>query len=108
MRRSYDEVNEAAGRRSATGPGKPYWYRPLGSTGVKGTGAFEIGAVTGTGGAGIVEDEVETVVVLVAIDGVCAGFLGPYSAAVAAAPAAAPPTATRARVNLDMAGIYWL
>ena len=32
VRRSKDDVSEAAGRRSATGPGNPYWKRPLGST----------------------------------------------------------------------------
>ena len=28
-----DEVREEPARRSATGPGKPYWKRPFGSTG---------------------------------------------------------------------------
>ena len=32
VRRSKEDVREFAGRRSATGPGKPYWKRPLGST----------------------------------------------------------------------------
>ena len=33
VRRSKAEVVERVGWRSDTGPGKPYWNRPLGSTG---------------------------------------------------------------------------
>lgn len=32
MRRSKDDTSDGAGRRSATGPGKPYLNRPEGST----------------------------------------------------------------------------
>lgn len=66
VRRSKEEVREGAGRRSATGPGKPYLKRPLGSTGgesVKGVGGVERGKDAGVGGGGdvvvVVDDVVE-------------------------------------------------
>lgn len=103
VRRSYADVREEAGLRSATGPGKPYWKSPDGSTGLVepciGIGAGA-GADTGTGGR--VEVEIVVVVVLVAIDAGACDLRVWMSMAVAAAPAAAPPAATMASVNLDM------
>lgn len=69
VRRSYEDVKDAAGLRSATGPGKPYWKRPEGSTGA-GMLAEKAGEDSGTGGAGVVEEGVVTVVVI-ATEGVC-------------------------------------
>jgi hypothetical protein len=61
VRRSYEDVRDGVGRRSAMGPGKPYWKRPLGSTtgasvmlpvrdGVTGSGRTGIGAGMGEAG----------------------------------------------------------
>lgn len=63
VRRSKEEVRLAAGRRSAMGPGKPYWKRPLGSTGA---GARALVMVGGEGmGTGWPVREGETAVVVV-------------------------------------------
>lgn len=71
VRRSKEEVRDAAGRRSATGPGKPYWKRPLGSTGggcFRAAAAGEGTAGTEDGGAGR-GGPVTVVVVVVETDG---------------------------------------
>ena len=68
MRRSKEDVSEAAGRRSATGPGKPYWKMPLGSTGLwAATAGYGI-PETGGRGAGR-GGPVVVVVVVVVMDG---------------------------------------
>ena len=55
LARSKEDVREAAARRSATGPGKPYWKTPAGSTG--GTaGTLGSSLRMGTGGGGVVLD----------------------------------------------------
>lgn len=95
-------MRDAAGRRSATGPGKPYWKRPLGSTGataverMNGSGRAGIGA-----GGPVVVGKVEIVVVVVETMGACLGLLE-YSAAVTAAPATALVAAIAAIVIFDM------
>jgi len=106
--RSKAEVREAVERRSLTGPGKPYWKTPEGSTGgMKGTVRSSRRTGSGRGGAGVVRvapGEV-TVVVVVVIACTSSGLLRPpkpYRAAVVAAPTAADVPATIARVNLDM------
>lgn len=103
LSRSYEEVNEAAARRSATGPGNPYWKRPLGSTGLMGRASFAIGFKTGIGGRAVDEFDTVVVVVVVATGGSGVVLREPYNAAVAAAPAAAPPAATMANVTFDIA-----
>lgn len=51
--RSKEEVREGAARKSAIGPGKPYWNTPEGSTG--GTaGTLGSSLRIGTGGGGVV------------------------------------------------------
>ncbi len=102
--RSKQEVREAAARRSETGPGKPYWKTPDGSTGGM-AGTLGSSRRMGMGGGGVVRlGSLEIVVVVVEI--VCVSWLllplMLYSAAVVAAPAAADAPAMRARVNLDM------
>lgn len=54
------------------------------------------------GGEGPVAVGLETVVVVVAMEGVVEGLRDAYRAAVAAAPTAALPAATKPSVNLDM------
>lgn len=102
-----DEVSEHAFRISETGPGKPYWKTPAGSTGGwRGTALR--GSGTGAGGGGVVRVALgfETVVVVVAMVVAGDSFLLPipYRATVVAAPTAAEAPATTAMVNLDMAG----
>lgn len=88
--------------RSLTGPGKPYWKRPAGSTGAK-TCIGGPARICGTGagaevveGAEIAGDD--------AITGTFRSFLKEYIvAAVAAAPAVALTAAMTAIVVLDMA-----
>lgn len=66
VRRSYVDVRDAAGRRSLTGPGKPYWKMPLGSTGgLRAAAGEEIAGTDGDGRGGPV-----TVVVVVVEIGV--------------------------------------
>lgn len=48
VRRSKAETVERVGRKSAMGPGKPYWNRPEGSTG----GMIALGGRTPTGAGG--------------------------------------------------------
>lgn len=63
-------MRDGALRMSATGPGKPYWKTPAGSTGGRAGSRCERGigaAGTGTGGAGAVRDVVEVEVVVVAM-----------------------------------------
>lgn len=93
------DVREAAGRRSFTGPGKPYWKMPLGSTRALRAAALGEGMAgteeTGRGGP-------VTVVVVVVTVGRGDSFFVESRAAVAAAPAAAPPAAMIANVTFDM------
>ena len=67
LARSKEDVRDGAARRSATGPGKPYWNTPEGSTG--GTaGTFGSSLRIGTGGGGVVRvGSFEMVVVVVVI-----------------------------------------
>src|SRR5689334_20545927 len=66
VRRSKEEVSEGAGRRSFTGPGKPYWKRPLGST----TGVLVAGeGIAGTEWIGAGRAGPVTVVVVVVTTG---------------------------------------
>jgi len=65
-RRSKEETREARVARSATGPGKPYWKSPAGSTG--GARTVVVDKTAGTGIAAlVVEVEVVDMVVLVAM-----------------------------------------
>ena len=99
-----------AERRSLTGPGKPYWKIPDGSTGgIMGPGMVGSSWRTPASGRstpvrvalGIVV--VVGVVVVVASFGVCLlDPPNPYIAAVVAAPTAADAPATMASVNFDM------
>ena len=101
VRRSKEDVRDAAGRRSATGPGKPYCKRPFGSTG----GEIALGVYTGvagTGAGGVVPDGEATEVAVVGIEGAVSRRFGPNIAALSAAPEAALAAATIARVVLDM------
>jgi hypothetical protein len=104
VRRSNEEVKEGIGRRSAMGPGKPYWKRPLGSTRAGCLSVlYESGRLGRGTGAGIGAAGVRTVVVVVDVTVlVGVGFLLEYIAAVRAAPAAALEAAMMARVALDM------
>lgn len=91
-----------------TGPGKPYWKSPFGSTTGLRAAAAGIGTA-GTDGIGAGRGGPVTVVVVV-VDTAVGGrgcFLDEveYIAAVAAAPAAAPPAAMIANVSFDMARI---
>lgn len=105
-----EEVNDVAVRRSATGPGKPYWKRPLGSTrafdGVVTGIAAGIGTGTGPVAVRVAETVVEageeTVVVVMDVVGGSFSLREEKRAAVAAAPVAAPAAATMAKVTLDM------
>lgn len=96
------DVREAAGRRSFTGPGKPYWKIPFGST-----GGVRAAARTGTAGTDVVGrgGPVTVVVVVVMVGGTFCFFVD-INAAVAAAPAAAPPAAMIAKVTFDMVDKY--
>ena len=91
VRRSKADVVERVGWRSEIGPGKPYWKRPLGSTGgmmslkragYAGTDVVGVDAVTA--GRGFFSDRLEKI------------------AAVAAAPVAADTPAIIAKVVFDM------
>ena len=86
--------------RSLTGPGKPYWKRPHGSTGAKISFAVRIGPPgRGIGGDVVVGWSVVVgVVMLVTFRAVEVEYI----AAVAAAPTAAPAAAIRANVVFDM------
>ena len=105
LARSKEDVSAGAARRSATGPGKPYWKTPEGSTGgTVGTVGSSRSIGIGAGGDVRVPGG-ETVVVVVEI--VCVSRFRrpdmPNSAAVAAAPAAADAPAMMASVIFDMA-----
>ena len=71
--RSKQEVKAPAARRSETGPGKPYWKTPEGSTG--GTrGTLGSSRRMGRGGGGVVRvGSLEIVVVVVEI--VCVSWV---------------------------------
>ena len=99
VRRSKEEIRELRVARSATGPGKPYWKRPAGSTGAvrarapgKGTGAGSVtegeGGVDSTGGVGLVF--------------LVVGLERDMLAAVTAAPVAALTAAMIANVVFDI------
>lgn len=101
VRRSKEEIRELRVARSATGPGKPYWKSPAGSTGAvmarapgKGTGAGRTADEVGEGG---VES---TGVGLVFLSGV--GLASDMLAAVTAAPVAALTAAMIANVVFDI------
>lgn len=96
---------------SATGPGKPYWNRPAGSTGDV---VARDGASAGDWGCGAGNEVVVVVVVVVVVgderrvvEGVltpncCWRFLEEYMKAVTPAPVAALAAAITANVALDM------
>jgi len=94
-------------RRSETGPGKPYWKRPEGSTGAT-AAAATLGSIVpmamGEGGRGAALEGtamVGCVAVLAATTGSCCRR-APKNAAVVAAPTTAEAPATAARVSLLM------
>ena len=99
--RSKEEVSEAAGRRSATGPGKPYWKIPAGSTGPVTAFVGKMGAAGGGALAPLLV--VLTDVVVVAIEGLGVSLRDANIEAVTAAPVAALAAAIRAKVAFDMA-----
>ena len=95
-------------RRSETGPGKPYWNSPEGSTGAT-EAAATLGSILpiamGAGGRGAVLEGtamVGDVAVVAWTTGSCC-LLVPKNAAVVAAPTTAEAPATAARVSLLMA-----
>lgn len=97
-RRSKEEIRACRVARSATGPGKPYWKRPAGSTGDMISPA---GIGTGIGAGADVVEVAETVVA----ETKGAGFFSDrveYIAAVIPAPVAALAAAIIAKVVLDM------
>lgn len=62
-------MREGALRMSETGPGKPYWKRPAGSTGGGMGNEPSLGSPNGmgTGAGGAVREGVEAVVVVVVV-----------------------------------------
>jgi hypothetical protein len=110
-RRSKEETSESRVARSATGPGKPYWKRPAGSTGWRRFfDCIGIGTAAGTGAGSVVSvvDVAEIEVDVVAI--ACAFFSEPerveYIAAVTPAPVAALTAAMIAKVVLDIVKVF--
>jgi hypothetical protein len=103
--RLYEEVREEALRRSDTGPGKPYWKSPEGSTGARAAAALGsiVPIAMGEGGRGAVFQGTAMVgdVAVTACAGSCC-LLAPKNTAVVAAPTAAEAPATAARVSLLM------
>lgn len=100
--RSYEETSACLVARSATGPGKPYWKSPAGSTGGI-ISEIGIGLEAGTGaGTDVVDVAVTAVLDLTA----CTFFSErvPYIVAVKAAPVAALTAATMANVVFDIVG----
>lgn len=94
-RRSKEETRACLVARSATGPGKPYWKRPAGSTG----DIMSLpGRVPGMGAGAEVVDVVESAVE----DGIAWVFRVEYMAAVIPAPVAALAAAIKAIVDLDI------
>ena len=105
VRRSKEEIRELRVARSATGPGKPYWKSPAGSTG--GLAAVGRGRAPGAGAgtgtvevAGVLVDGVVGVGCLFFLSGVARDML----AAVMAAPVAALTAAIIAKVDFDILG----
>lgn len=100
-RRSKEETSAWRVARSATGPGKPYWKRPTGSTGDMMSLA---GMTPGIGAGAEVFEAVEVVASTVEDTVACAIFSDrvAYIAAVIPAPVAALAAAIRARVVLDI------
>lgn len=99
-RRSKDETSACRVARSATGPGKPYWKRPDGSTGGIIT-VVAIGMVCGDG-IGVEVVEVAEIEVLDAAAWTFFSERVEYIVAVMAAPDAALMAAMRAIVVFDM------
>jgi hypothetical protein len=103
-RRSKEDINAFRAARSATGPGKPYWKRPAGSTG----GIMPLDSVfcatgrdTGIGaGKDVVDDAVTDVELVTAW--IFFSDRVEYMAAVIPAPVAAETPAMIANVVLDM------
>lgn len=113
-RRSKEETSESRVARSATGPGKPYWNRPAGSTGERCFDCIGIGTAAGTGGGSVVE-VVEVAEIDVDVVAIAWAFFSPerveYIAAVTPAPVAALTAAMIARVVLDILNVFrgcWL
>lgn len=98
-RRSKEETRELRVARSATGPGKPYWKRPAGSTG--GRAVVGKGTLPGTG-AGRFVVEVAEMEVEDATAWIFFSERVEYIAAVTPAPVAALTAAMIARVVFDM------
>lgn len=101
VRRSKEEIRELRVARSATGPGKPYWKSPAGSTGAvmarapgKGTGAGRVADAVGEGGV----ESVGGVGLVFLVVGLARDML----AAVTAAPVAALTAAMIANVVFDI------
>jgi hypothetical protein len=92
-------------RRSDTGPGKPYWKRPEGSTGAT-AAAAALGSIVptamGAGGRGAIFEGTAMVGEVAVTAWVVSCLLAPKNTAVVAAPTAAEAPATAARVNLLM------
>ena len=98
VRRSNADVVEGVGRKSDTGPGKPYWKRPEGSTGLRRVG--DGGEGIGVGYGGVVD-----VGELLTADGTTCAILRSLvekMAAVAAAPVKAETPAIMAIVVFDI------
>lgn len=98
-----DEVRGREARRSDTGPGKPYWKSPAGSTGFWTTGTT--GALAGSGVGGVIGEDVAILdVVEGSVGGKGCGFDldEPNMSAETLAPARAEAPATMAKVVLDI------
>lgn len=104
-----DAICDGVDKESDTGPGKPYWRIPLGSTGEMSAGdGVEVTGTAGNdaaGGGGTTGVEVITFVPFNVSVGVGAGMLSldlEKMIALSEAPAAADAAATMARVDFDM------
>lgn len=112
VRRSKEEMRELRVARSATGPGKPYWKSPAGSTGAeraagvrapgKGTGAGRVAVEVEVGVGG---SAVGVAVGLFFLSGV--GLASDMLAAVTTAPVAALTAAMIANVVFDILRECW-
>lgn len=103
VRLSKAEVVDRVGCMSLTGPGKPYWKRPDGSTG--GMMALEGKGDIGTGGWGVVGVGAPTTIVTGGVEILRSRV--EKSAAAAAAPVRADTPATTANVVFDMSRGDW-
>jgi hypothetical protein len=106
-RRSKEDTSALRVARSATGPGKPYWKRPVGSTGGI-ISLADMGSVDGTEAGTLVVDFGAADVADVADATVCSFFsdLVEYMAAVTPAPVAALTAAIIASVVLDIVAAF--